>query len=210
MKLTDIRQSTRENKLLLVFEDNTKLRVWKQTVADFGLFPGKELTEQEWSSLCVQADKDAAKERAVRIVSATNISKKQLDRRLRQKGESEENAREAVKWLEELNFLDDFRTGEMVVRSALNKGYGIHRIRQILREKEIPQEYWERLLSDLPQMDESIDKILRQKLKSETPDRKEIQQAVDALRRRGHSWNDIKAGLERFQTRIDLEDPECL
>ena len=112
--------------------------------------------------------------------------------------------------MEELNFLDDFRTGEMVVRSALNKGYGIHRIRQILREKEIPQEYWERLLSDLPQMDESIDKILRQKLKSETPDRKEIQQAVDALRRRGHSWNDIKAGLERFQTRIDLEDPECL
>lgn len=210
MKLTDIRQSTHENRLLLVFEDKSKLRVWKQTAADLRLFPGKELSESEMTALQAAAEKDQAKERAVRIAASTNISKKQLSRRLLRKGESEENAQEAVAWLEDLNFLDDRRTGEMVVSSALNKGYGERRIRQILREKEIPQEYWEDLLSDLPPMDAAVDKLLRQKLKSNEPDRKEIQRAVDALMRYGHSWPDIKAGLERFRMDMDLEEPECL
>lgn len=210
MKLSDIRQSTSENRLLLVFEDKSKLRVWKKTAADFGLFPGKELSEREMTALKTAAEKDHAKERAVRIVAATNISKKQLSRRLLRKGENEENAQEAVQWLENLNFLDDRRTGEMVVRSALNKGYGERRIRQILREKEIPQEFWEELLSDLPPMDAAVDKLLRQKLKSSEPDRKEVQRAVDALMRYGHSWSDIKAGLERFRSDLELEEPECL
>lgn len=210
MKLTDIRQSTHENRLLLIFEDKSKLRVWKQTTMDLGLFPGKVLTEDELTLLRKAAEKDFARDRAVRIVASTNISKKQLSRRLRQKGESEANAQEAVAWLEDLNLLDDLRTGEMVVCSALNKGYGEHRIRQILREKEIPQEYWEELLSDLPSMDAAIDKVLRQKLKTANPDRKEIQRAVDALMRHGHCWADIKAGLERFRMDIDLEEPECL
>ena len=99
--------------------------------------------------------------------------------------------------------------GEAVVRSALNKGYGLRRIRQILREKEIPQEYWEELLSDLPPMDDAVDKLLRQKLKSAQPDQKEVQRAVDALLRHGHSWQDIRAGLDRFRLNLDLEDLEC-
>ena len=81
---------------------------------------------------------------------------------------------------------------------------------QILREKEIPQEFWEELLSDLPPMDAAVDKLLRQKLKNAEPDRKEVQRAVDALVRCGHNWSDIKAGLERFRSDLELEEPECL
>ena len=210
MKLTDIRKSTSESRLLLVFEDRSKLRVWKQTAMDMGLYAGRELTDAELAALKTSAARDSAKDRAVRIVSSTNISKKQLSRRLLQKGESAENAANAVAWLENLDFLDDRRTGEMVVRSALNKGYGERRIRQILREKEIPAEYWDELLSDLPPMDAAIDKTLRQKLKNNHPDLKEVQRAIDSLLRHGHSWSDIKAGLARFQADVDLEEPECL
>lgn len=210
MKLTDIRPSTHDNRLLLVFEDKSKLRIWKQTAMDLCLFPGKDLTDDELGALRNAACKDSAKDRAVRIVTSTNISKKQLSRRLVMKGESEENSKEAVQWLENLHFLDDKRTGENLVRSALNKGYGERRIRQILREKEIPRDYWEELLAELPPMDDAIDKILHQKIKSKEPERKEIQRAVDALLRYGHSWSDIKAGLGRLATDLDLEEPECL
>lgn len=209
MKLTDIRQSTRENKLLLQFEDGSKLRVWKQTAVDFSLYPEKELSIEEMEQLRSAAQRDSARERAVRIAASTNISKKQLYMRLLQKGECEEGSQDAVNWLEELNLLDDRRTGEMIVRSALNKGYGETRIRQILREKQIPQEIWEELLSDLPPMDEAIDKTLRAKLKSSKPDQKEIHRAVDSLLRHGHRWSDIKAGLERFSADMDLEEPQC-
>ena len=210
MKLTDIRQGTSENRLILVFEDGTKLRVWKQTAAEFALYKGKELTQNEYDALSAAAKETAVKDRAVRIVTSTNISKKGLARRLVQKGETKEQAEEAVQWLSDLNLLDDRRTGEMLVHSALSKGYGLHRIQQILREKEIPREWWDELLSDLPPMDEAIDKLLRQKLKSAAPDKKEVQRAVDALLRYGHNWQDIRAGLERFRLNADLEDPECL
>lgn len=209
MKLTDIRRSTSENRLLLVFEDGTKLRIWKQTAGDFALYAGKDLTEEEFSALSQTAKETAVKDRAVRIITSTNISKKGLARRLQQKGETADDAEKTVKWLEDLSLVDDRRTGEMVVRSALGKGYGVHRIRQILREKEIPQEYWEELLSDLPPMDAAVDKVLRQKLPTGA-EKKDVQKAVDTLLRRGHTWQDIKGGLERFRMDMDLEDTECL
>lgn len=210
MKLTDLRQGTSENRVVLIFENGQKVRVWKQTVAEFSLYAGKELTQDEWDSLLSAAKESAVKDRAIRIVASTNISKKGLSRRLVQKGETPEQAAQAVQWLSDLNLLDDRRTGEMLVHSALSKGYGERRIRQILREKEIPQEWWEDLLADLPPMDDAIDKLLRQKLKTSDPEQKQVQRAVDALLRYGHSWQDIRAGLERFRLNENLEDPECL
>lgn len=210
MKLTEIRPASTEGKFHLRFEDGTKMTVSAQILADFSLLTEKELTEESYAELQKAVSAFGAKERAVRIVSATNISKKSLTRRLKQKGEGEQDAEEAVQWLEDLGLLSDKRAGEMLVRSALNKGYGAYRIRQILREKEIPQELCEDLLSDLPPMDESVDRLLRQKLRSAQPDKKELQKAVDALRRYGHSWQDIRAGLDRFQVYINLEDSECL
>ena len=146
----------------------------------------------------------------MRIISATNISRKSLCRRLTQKGETADDAEQAVQWLENLQLLDDRRTGETIVNSALRKGYGEKRIRQILREKEIPQEFWEELLSDLPPMDETIDKLLRQRLKCSEVDERACKRAVEALLRYGHSWSDIRAGLDRFRMNVDLEDMECL
>lgn len=209
MKLSEIRKTTSEDHLLLKFDDGTKLRVSLQIMADFGLSKDMEISPEFFAELNKAASAAHTRERAVRILSATNISKKNLTRRLCQKGEEEDNAAEAVAWLENLGLLSDARTGEMLVRSALHKGYGVYRIRQILREKEIPQELWDGLLCDLPPMDEAVDRLLRQKVKSSNPDQKELQKAVDALRRYGHSWQDIRAGLARLQVNLDLEDTEC-
>jgi len=209
MILSEVRPGTTADRLVLVFEGGKKLHVSRLTAAEFSLCPGRELSQQEFDALRAAAETTAARDRAVRIVSSTNISQKGLRRRLVQKGETPEQAEQAAKWLEGLSLLDDCRTGEAIVRSALNKGYGLRRIRQLLREKEIPQEYWEELLSDLPPMDDAVDKLLRQKLKSAQPDQKEVQRAVDALLRHGHSWQDIRAGLDRFRLNLDLEDLEC-
>jgi len=210
MKLTDLRPGVSGDRVVLLFEDGKKLRVSRLTAAEYSLTPGMELSQEEYAALSAVASKTAARDRAVRIVSSTNVSKSGLTRRLVQKGQTPEQAEDAVRWLEDLYLLDDRRTGEAVVRSALGKGYGLRRIRQVLQEKEIPREYWEELLSDLPPMDEAVDKLLRQKLGTAQPDQKQVQRAVDALLRRGHSWQDIRAGLERFRLNLDLEDIECL
>ena len=210
MTIAEILPGRQERECTVLFADGSKLKVWKRTVAEQGLYSGKELTDAELQALREAISADGAKERAARIISATNISQKQLRRRLVQKGETEEHADEAVRWLQELSLLDDFRTGETIVRSALNKGYGEHRIRQILREKGIPEEHWEELLAELPPMDAAVDKLLRKKLKHIPPSREEAKSAAQALARCGHNWADIKAGLERLSAEPDWEDEACL
>ena len=209
MRIKDLRQSATPQTFLVLCEDGTKLRAGAQLIAQYDIAPGRELPETQWNEFLEDARRWAARERALRIAAATNISKKKLGRRLVEKGERPEDAEAAVAWLDELHLLDDARTGETIVHSALQKGYGAARIRQILREKEIPREYWEDLLADLPPMDGAIDALLHKKLKHQNPDQKEIQRAVDALLRYGHTWQDIKAGLERFHADAELEEPEC-
>lgn len=208
MRIKALKKTTSAAAMTVVAEDDTKVRAGLQLLAEYGIVPEAELSETQWNAFLEDARRWSAKERAIRIVAATNISKKKLGRRLVEKGESQADADAAVAWLDEMRLLDDRMTGESLVRGAVSKGYGIHRIRQLLREKEIPQEYWQELLEDLPPMGDAIDRLLQKKLKGKDADKKEVQRAVDALLRYGHSWEDIRAGLERFHADADLEEPQ--
>ena len=204
MIVTEIKTTTSENRMIVVLDDERKLKVSADILYELHLSVGQALTECELSSLQEDAKRVSARDRAVRILTATNISRENLRRRLKDKGEDPSAAEEAVQWLEDLNLIDDRRTGWQLVQSALSRGYGEYRIRQILREKSIPQEYWEELLSDLPPMDEAIDKILKRKLKSTNPDKKELHKAVECLQRYGHNWQDIRAGLDRLRVTLEM------
>lgn len=171
------------------------LRLYRQTIQDFALYPGLELTEEQTSALLEAAGAMSAKMRAVRIVSAANVSQRDLERRLVQKGENPVQAKQAVEWMTELNLVDDRQTAEYIVRSCVRKGYGPARAKQALYEKRIPKELWEEVLEDYPDQTEYIVKFLRDKC-SDLGDQRQKRRAIDALMRRGHSYSAIRQGLE--------------
>lgn len=189
-------------------DDGSHFKVPAYAVADAGAFPGKELTEEALSQLRAEAAKMQTRECAIRAVAASSISEKSLQKRLVQKGATEESAEETVEWLRELRLIDDAQTAAQLVRSAAAKGYGISRVKSILYEKGIPKELWEDALSTLPEMDDAIDRFLHQKLDGKVLDEKIIKKTADALLRRGHSWQDVREGLCRYQEGLDLEDME--
>ncbi len=176
------------------FEDGTSLALYRQTVDDFGLYTGLELDDERLEALKAAAGKMSAKMRAVRIVSASSVSRKDLTERLVRKGETQEDARSAVAWMEELRLVDDRNTAEQVVHSCIAKGYGLARARQALYEKRIPKEYWEEALEDYPDQLERIESFLRSRLDGDS-DEKQVKRAVDALIRRGHSYGQIRKVL---------------
>lgn len=190
----------------ITLSDGTRLKTQDYVVAALHLRTGMELDEEAHRQLLDAVGKASAKTRAVRMISAAGHSKKELQRRLVEKGERVEDAQEAVAWLSELKLLDDAKTAEQLVRSAVAKGYGRSRIRQILYEKSIPQAYWEDALSLVPEMDEAIDRFLERRFRGNAPEEKEIKRAVDALLRRGHSYSDIRAGLQRYDESLELDD----
>ena len=193
----------RAGRFTLRFDDGTSLRLYRQTVEDFGLYAGLELSEETRKKLRRASGEMSAKMRAVRIVSASSVSRRDLEERLVRKGEDALDAKRAVEWMEGLNLLDDRVTAEQVVRSCAAKGYGLARAKQALYEKRIPRELWEEALADYPDQSDKIEQFLRARLGRES-DRREVKRAVDALIRRGHSYGSIRAVLADMQ--LDTEE----
>lgn len=187
----------------MTFDDGSKLGLYRQTVEDFGLYAGMELTEAQMEALHSAAGQMSARMRAVRIVSATSVSRRDLEERLVRKGENPEQAKDAVQWMEELHLVDDRNTAEQVVHSCISKGYGIARAKQALYEKRIPKEYWEEALEDYPDQMEKIESFLRSRLDADS-DQREVKRAIDALIRRGHSYGRIREALNSIS--LDSEE----
>ena len=188
-------------------EDGTVMRLYRQTVEDFGLYSSKELTSEEFHTLETAAGEMSAKMRAVRIVSASGVSKRELEHRLIQKGEDPDQAKAAVEWMSELSLIDDQKTAEQIVSRCISKGYGISRAKQALYEKRIPKELWEDALENYPDQLEKILDFLQSKLTADSQE-KEIRRVIDALLRRGHSYSSIRKALNQLS--FDTEDlPEA-
>jgi len=197
----------RAGRYWVTFEDGTKLGLYRQTVEDFGLYIGRELSEEEMELLLTAAGSMSAKMRAVRIVSATSVSKRDLEERLVRKGEDPDQAKEAVRWMEEMHLVDDRNTAEQVVHSCISKGYGLQRAKQALYEKRIPKQYWEEALENYPDQSDKIESFLRSRLEADS-DQKQIKKAIDALIRRGHSYGTIRRVLNElsFDSEEYIED----
>ena len=184
-------------KCTVLFEDGVTKKYLPNVVAEQGLAPGMELSNAEFAALEKANSAASAKARAVRIISAASVSKRDLQRRLTQKGESEADAQNAVRWLEDLNLLDDAETARQIVARGAARGYGAERIKQLLWQKQIPRSLWDEALKTLPDMTGALEDFLRSRL-GEEPDEKTLRSATQAAARRGYTWSEIHEALERL------------
>ena len=193
----------RAGRYYIRFDGGGTMRLYRQTVEDFGLYPGAELTDAQMEALRASASQMSAKMRAVRIVSSTSISQDELERRLVQKGEDPEQAHTAVQWMAELALVDDRETARQIAARCASHGYGIARAKQALYEKRIPREYWEEALADYPSQDAAIDDFLRARLGTSW-DARNLKRATDALLRRGHGYAEIRSALKRLEADVEF------
>ena len=204
MRIDSLKTSPdRAGRYAVHFSDGTVMRLYRQTVEDFGLYSGKELSDEEMDALQESAAQMSAKMRAVRIVSASSVTKRDLEQRLVHKGEDPEQAKEAVQWMSDLNLLDDSRVAEQVVQRCISRGYGLARAKQALYEKKVPKQYWDEALADYPDQLDRITDFLHARL-GNGYDERELKRAIDALMRRGHSYAAIRKALNRLK--LDQED----
>ena len=185
----------RAGRYLVKFDSGTVMRLYRQTVEDFGLYPGQELSEEQMERLRENAGAVGAKMRAIRIVSASSVSRRDLEQRLVRKGEDPHQAKEAVAWMEQLHLVDDRQTAEQIAARCASKGYGVARAKQMLYEKQIPKSLWDEVLAGYPDQTDYIVRFLRAKLTDDT-DQRQKKRVIDALLRQGHSYSQIRRGLE--------------
>ncbi len=203
--ITELRQLS-SDRYAVTLSDGDSFRVTLNDVADFSLYTGRELSEDMLCALKEAAALSRCKDRAMRSISARAMSERELYDRLVEKGETERNAAAAVAWLLELHFLNDAAYAAGLVRRCANRGYGPKRVRDELYRHKVPKELWEDALAELPEQDDTLDRLLAQRLRgADRGDRAALKKATDALLRRGFGWTEIRYALERLHYESDEE-----
>ena len=135
--------------------------------------------------------------RAANMISSRPLSRKELSKKLREKGSAEADAESACDWLEEIGALNDAEYAAMLVRHYGGMGYGEAKIRDELYRRGIDRELWDAALDELPETDDTVDRLLGAKLRGDVSP-EGLQRAQGYLLRRGYSWDDIRAATERY------------
>lgn len=186
----------------VALEGGKTLRVTESTVLDQGLYTGLVLDEERLEALKTAAASAALRARAVNMLSVRALSAGQLNEKLLAKGATERQAAETVAWAVDLGLVNDAEYAKALVRHYQAKGYGLYKIRDELYRRRVPKLYWEDALAEMDEADEAIDAFLAKRLR-DPEDRKECKKASDALARRGFSWSQIAAGIERRKSQTD-------
>ncbi len=147
---------------------------------------------------------EAAKQKALSLLDRRDYSRAELLRKLAEKGFADAAAEAAADRLVSLGIVDDARYAPIVVRHYAAKGYGARRIRDELQRRGIPKELWDAALAEMPEQDETVDRLLRTRLKGAAPDdRAALKKASDALVRKGYGWDEINAAVERLHSETE-------
>lgn len=188
--------------LVYCAEEEAPLKVTEHELLDFSLYPGRALSDEETQTLRRAAAKSGARARAAAMIGAHALSKKELCRRLTQKGESAENAAEAADWLEEIGALNELGYAKTVVRHYAAMGYGPAKMRDELYRRGVPRALWDEAVeAESGDAVAAIDRYIAGRLRGREADDKTLKRISDGLRRRGFSWSDIRAALGRFGER---------
>ena len=198
MKIAGItRNGSREDRFTVLFENGDEVKVSTAQIADFKLYTGSELSGDEYNELRKGLELSSSKARAIRILGSRNLSAREIERRLLSKGESEETARDTVKWLENAGAINDGEYSAMIVRHYSGKGYGIARIRDELYRRGIPRDLWDAALSYIEGEEDAASGFLEKKLKGSC-DKDDLRRAADTLHRRGFSYEDARIAIDKY------------
>ena len=203
MRIERVEASKHKKSRVLVFlEDGACLKITEQELLDFGLRSGDELDEEALGRLKEAAGLSNTRAAAADLIGKRAMSRRDLERKLQEKGASEAEVRYAAEWLEAIGALNDREYAAALVRHCGDMGYGPARAREKLYEKGVPRELWEEALEELPADGGQVEAFLRSKLRGRIPDEKEKRRLTNALLRRGFPWGEVKDAWRRMGEEI--------
>ncbi len=200
MVIEELKPSKRvRDRWLAVLEDGSILRLSRNQIADFALYAGRELSDEEADRLTQAIENENFRAHALRMIMDTPRSRREFIKLLEKMDCPPEKAQEIADWLEDLGYLDDAAYAREVVELYVRKGYGERKIRDELYRRGVPRELWDEALGQIQEEDSAsaIDAFLEKKLKG-SRDPKDVKRASDALARRGFAWPEISDALRRY------------
>ena len=210
MKIEKIERSKHKQERVLVYlEGGDLLRITESELLRFGLCIGLDIDDRTVVELQQSGARSETRVRAANMISSRPLSRRELIRKLGEKGAAEPDAEAAADWLEEIGALNDADYAVMLVRHYGGMGYGEAKIRDELYRRGVPRELWEDALAASSDPQVVIARVIAQKTKGRTLDEKGRKRLSDMLLRRGFAWRDVRAALAKIgedTTEFDYEE----
>ena len=204
MVISSLRQTSPEH-VTVCLSDGGEIRTTLGVVTELRLFAGRELDSEALNLLQRQSGRALAREKALQLVSQRQMSRKELSKKLREKGFDPETADYCVDWVTERGLINEESYAAAIVRHYAAKGYGESRVRQELIRRGVPRELWEDALSAMPEDTSKLDRFIASRLK-DPGDRDEVRKLSASLFRRGYAAEEIRSALERARAAYEYED----
>lgn len=199
IQIEEVKPSQRKKgRFLVKLEGGDILRVTEEELLRFGLRPGMEVDEETLEALRASARSSSARAAAASMIGSRALSKKELTKRLIQKGSEESDARAAADWLEDIGAVNDAGYAASLVRHYGGRGYGPARVREELRRRGVDRALWDEAMEEMPDAGAILDQLIRKRCRGDLSDPKERRRTSDALLRRGFSWSEVKAAMGRY------------
>ncbi len=211
MIVTNINEQVKDKSRVNIFIDGKYVfALSKLDVATFSLKEGEELSEKKYYEILENVVFAKAKMTALSYLSYKDRSKREVIRKLKEKGFTKLVTKKTLEFLISYGYINDLQFSVKYVKERVcSKGYGKYKVVRELREKGVADEIIERVLIDIEKYEEETAlKFGRKKAKKlDLTEYKDKQKLYAYLQRRGYSYEVIKAVILEL-TEEYLE--ECL
>lgn len=212
MKIIKLTRDKRiRERFYVKFDDGDSFPVSAETVVKHGLVVGKNIDNAQLSDIREEDEKKRAVDASFNLLSYSQRSRKELEKRLKLKKYSAKAAGHAVERLSELGYLNDraFATNLAALRASQLKGPEL--IRFEMKSKGIPPEVISETLAEnrLTSRDEALKLLPAAKKKlslmRNIPQEASIQRLMAFFARRGFSVETVRDLIRLLKIELDEE-----
>jgi regulatory protein len=188
----------RVERFIVTLDDAQELVFTPESVAQFGITPNKEFSNEEFLEILKLDQLRQAKDQAMRLLALRQHSRSELIRKMRERGYRLEVIDPALDELEKLNLVNDEDFVKVFIQNELRlRPVGRILLRQKLLERGILPEIFEPLLRDLYSGEQEMLVALQlsekfQRTHSEENKRKAKEKLVRFLQGKGFTWGQIR------------------
>lgn len=203
MVVTNIKEQVKDESRVNIFIDGKYVfAISKLDASFYNLKEGEELSEKKYNEIMDNVVLARAKMTALQYLSYKDRTKREVIRKLKEKGFTKEVTKKTVIALMNYGYINDLEFSKKFVKQRVNvKGYGKYKVVRELKEKGVSDEIIETVTENID--NDELETALRIAIKKarnlDLNEYKDKQKLYAYLQRRGYSYDKIKTVVEEVK-----------
>lgn len=184
--------------------DDQKIYLHREIVADYGLCPMSQITEEKYEEMMLASERRRATERGLYLLDYRDYSYSELFKKLLENYD-EDICYYVTDKLASLGIINDRRYAENLARKYIEvKKYGYYRASNEMYRKGLDRDLVNEVLSAYEDgTAERICELIRKKYYNCLDDRDKVRKMKNALARQGYSFDDINTAVRMMECADD-------